>query len=62
MSHWGPPTATRTAATPASTSAQENWDSTIPPRTDLVNTEPKPSPHLKNGKKIMIYDRGIFTI
>ncbi len=30
---------------------------------DLVNTEPKTvSAHLKNGKKIMIYDRGIFTI
>lgn len=30
---------------------------------DLVNTEPKTvTAHLKNGKKIVIYDRGIFTI
>jgi len=30
---------------------------------DLVNTEPKAvTAHLTNGKKIVIYDRGLFTI
>jgi aminopeptidase len=30
---------------------------------DLVNTESKTvQAHLKNGKKVLIYDRGVFTL